>query len=300
MASSELSFNINIHALKNHHIDILSVYNNKLLLGASSTAALYTLVLEPICNLSIIQLSEVHLYDAIWMSNGNIMYASYDKVVVITESGEVVYETFMPSPRFLTQLRSYSIISGNFYLADYNHGYFESSDEGRTWQRMFRSSGGWPTPSDGWHAKQIVNKYMSITGETWCTIEMRPASPPEYRLRIYRVNKMISSFSSFALSWADVRINSSVVGTQLINLADCKLFFDICFGIFLNDSGNNIVYILSDTFSSADAQILWFKNISSPYVTAMDRNLTQLLFVGQKFGQVGVFKYGSGTSLRPM
>ena len=225
------------------------------------------------------------------MSNGNIMYASYDKVVVITESGEVISETFMSSPRFLTQvLGRYSFNEGLFYLANFA-GYYESSDEGRSWKFLFG-------PSDGWHAKQIVNKYISISGEIYCTIEMRPASPPEYRLRIYGISYMKPTDDR--LWWTDVHINSSMVGSKPINLADCKLFFDNCFGIFLNDSGNNIVYILSfDEVKffkrSAVAQVLWFKNISSPYVTTMDRNHTQLLFVGQKLGQVGVFRYGSET-----
>ena len=253
------------------------MYNNKLLVSASLPSILYSLILEPACNMSIIYPSEEHIYDAVWTRTGNIVFTSRStlsngKVIVINETGNVIHETTMNDPRFL--FVSYS--KDAIYLADYTTGYYQSVDDGKTWQFLF-------SPSDNWNVRQVIKVSTDII---WAS-ELRTASTSEYRLRIYSGDR--GHFDG-NVTWKDVHLNLPLVGNKQINLAGCKLFFDGNSSMFLSDSDNNAVYLLF-TDGQYNRQILSSKNISSPYALTVDKNHKQLLYVGQKLGVIGVFKF---------
>ena len=112
--------------LKGFSVQILSVLGEKLLVERSqppSQLFSYCGKESHVTLLSTIPINEM-LILATWTPRGNIVYMS-NKVVTITELGEVKASTHMPFPLYLS-VSSDDII----YLADGNKRIFQSTDDG--------------------------------------------------------------------------------------------------------------------------------------------------------------------------
>ena len=169
--SSDLPFNISINELKDS-IGMVSVLENKLLIFSSK---LYILQLEP-CILSTVSLPHRQIYDITWTPHGNILYTTRDsgKVVLVTALGKLVDETIskinmFEDPRHLSV--TYSVI----YLANFQKGFYKSSDGGKSWTFLFK-------PQDGWNGELIIKVVGENTIDFWA-IEMS-LKPPMHLLRI--------------------------------------------------------------------------------------------------------------------
>ena len=248
---------------------------SKLLIFASQEAKLYFLQLES-CNLSSISLPHSQIYDITWTHDGNILYTTRtpSQVVLITESGKVINKTAFEDARYL------SITNSVVYLADFQKGFYKSTNGGKNWMFMFK-------PQNGWNAIQIIKVTEENFNNFWA-IEMRIANPTAYRLRIYNVDKGFANEGN--VTWRD--LNVSQIISERIFLRDCKLFFDGYSNVFLYDNHNQAVYMFSADGRNV-RQILSSNNISNPYALAVERRDEKefWLFVGMKFGVLGVFNF---------
>ena len=280
MTSSQLLQNFTIDQLKDYWVNILSVFNDKLLVSYS-----YYLFQLFICSRKGRHLSTIttndndRLFDATWTPRGNIVYTTCysNKVVVMSESGKVITtHNQMTKPRRLTTSNDDII-----YLADYEIGVYQSTDDGVNWSLVFKST-------DGWHCEQMIKVTTDHSDDFW-TLEDSDNNN-NYHLRVYSVDRRRSDGN---VTWRD--INVTTTDGKHINLSCSRLSYDGNMNIFLNDYNNKVVHVLSVN-GQYHCQLLSSHHIENePYRLAVDKK-RQLLYVGQDKGVVEVFnlKYGDG------
>ena len=290
MTSSQLLQNFTVDQLKSWSVDILSVFNDKLLVSSAYILGLSKLVSRyDFSQLFIYSREGRHLstittnnndrlLDAMWTPRGNIVYTTCNsnKVVVMSESGKVITtHTQMADPRCL------SVSSDNIiYLADYETGVYQSTDDGVSWSLVFK-------PTDGWHCWRVIKVTTDHSDDFW-TLEHSDNN--NWHLRVYSVNRKRSDGN---VTWRD--INVSTTDGKHIDLSGSRLSYDGNMNIFLNDWDNKAVHMLSVN-GQYHCQLLSSHHIkNTPYILAVDKEC-QLLYVGQDKSVVGVFKltYGEG------
>ena len=218
------------------------------------------------------------LWDATWTPRGNIVYTTYrsNKVVVMSESGKVITtHTQMTDPRYIS-VSCDDII----YLADYKTGVYQSTDDGVSWSLVFKST-------DGWHCEQVIKVTTDLSDDFW-TLEK--SNNNKYHLRVYSVDRRRSDGY---VTWRGINVRTT--DGKHINLSDSRLSYDGNMNIFLSDYHNKAVHVLLVN-GQYHCQLLSSHHIKNePFRLAVDKE-RQLLYVGQKFGVVGVFKltYGDG------
>ena len=280
VTSSQLLLNFTVDQLKGwFSVDILSVFNDKLLVSCISLSQLFIYSREGRHLSTITTNNEDRLYDATWTPRGNIVYTTYPSkkmVVVMSESGKVITKhTRMTSPRHL------SVSSDNIiYLADYKTGVYQSTDDGVSWSLVFKST-------DGWHCREVIKVTTDHSDDFW-TLEN--SDNENYHLRVYSVDRRRSDGK---VTWRD--INVTTTDGKHIDLRYNSLSYDGNMNIFLNDYDNNAVHVLSVN-GQYHCQLLSSHHIkNNPCRLAVDEE-RQLLYVGQDRGVVGVFEltYGEG------
>ena len=278
MISSQLLQNIAVDQLEGwYSVNILSVFNDKLLVSCGVLSQLFIYSREGRHLSTITTNNNDTLWDATWTPRGNIVYTTFNyKVVVMSESGKVITTyTQMTVPRCL------SVSSDNIiYLADYMTGVYQSTDDGVSWSLVFK-------PTDGWHCKQVIKVTTDHSDDFW-TLEN--SDNDNYHLRVYSENRRRSDGN---VTWRD--INVTTTDGKNINLSNSRLSYDGNMNIFLNDLHNKAVHVLSVN-GQYHCQLLSSHHIKNkPYRLAVDKE-RQLLYVGQDTGVVGVFKltYGNG------
>ena len=278
VTSSQLLLNFTVDQLKGFYVNILSVFNDKLLVSCGDLSQLFIYNREGRHLSTITTNNNDKLWDATWTPCGNIVYTTYDsnKVVVMSESGKVITtHTEMTSPQSLS-VSSDDII----YLADYRTGVYQSTDDGDSWSLVFKST-------DGWYCWQVIKVTTDHSDDFW-TLER--SDNKDWHLRVYSVDRRCSDDK---VTWRD--INVITTDGKHINLYYCSLSYDGNMNIFLSDWYNKAVHVLSVN-GQYHCQLLsshHFKN--KPCRLAVNKE-RQLLYEGQREGVVGVFKltYGDG------
>ena len=289
MTSSQLLQNFTFDQLKGWYTDsysgvtILSVFNDKLLVSyGGSLLGLSQLFIysREGRHLSTITIhNNDKLCDATWTPRGNIVYTTLysNKVVVMSKSGKVITtHTQMTEPRCLS-VSNDDII----YLADSETGVYQSKDDGVSWSLVFKST-------DGWHCEQVIKVTTDHSDDFW-TLEQSDNN--NHHLGVYSVDRRRSDGN---VTWRD--INVPTTDGKHINLSyNSSLSYDSNMNIFLSDCDNKAVHVLSVN-GQYHCQLLsshHFKN--EPLRLAVDKE-RQLLYVGQMWSVVGVFKltYGDG------
>ena len=273
MTSSQLLLNFTVDQLKGWWFDILSVFNNKLLVSGYGLSQLFIYSCEG-RHLSIITTNDNDkLCDATWTPRGNIVYTTWDsnKLVVMSESGEVIAtHTRMTKPRYLS-VSSDDII----YLADYRTGVYQSTDDGVSWSLVFKST-------DGWYCIQVIKVTTDHSDDFWTLEE---SDNDSYHLGVYSVDRRRSDGN---VTWRD--INVPTTDGKHINLShSSRLSYDGNVNIFLSDYHNKAVHVLSVN-GQYHCQLLSSHHIKNkPWRLAVDKK-RQLLYVGQEGSVVCVFE----------
>ncbi len=90
MTSSQLLFNFTVDQFLNLEVNIVSVFNNNLLLGHDYFSKLFIYSREGRHLSTIATNDNDKLFDASWTPSGNIVCTTYDnRVVVMSESDKV-------------------------------------------------------------------------------------------------------------------------------------------------------------------------------------------------------------------
>ena len=131
VSSSQLLFNFTIPQLTGFGIHILSVFNDKLLVGTSHHSYLFIYSCNGLLFSNNIINETNSLCDATWTPHGNIIYTIFDNdiVVVMSVSGEVITTyTQITNPRYLS-VSNDDIV----YLTASETNVYQSADDGVSW-----------------------------------------------------------------------------------------------------------------------------------------------------------------------
>ena len=280
MTSSQLLQNFTVDQLKKLYrgVSILSVFNDKLLVSDDSLFQLFIYSREGRHLSTITTNNNDKLKDATWTPRGNIVYTTCNsnKVVVMSESGKVITtHTQMTEPQYLS-VSNDDII----YLTDSNSGVYQSTDDGVSWSFVFKSTG-------GWHCWQVIKVTTDPSDDFWT---LKYSNKNNWHLCVYSTDRRRSD------GYVTRRdINVTTTDGKHINLSGSRLSYDGNMYIFLSGCYNNAVHVLSVN-GQYHCQLLSSHHIKNePCRLAVDKE-RQLLYVGQNFGVVGVFKltYGDG------
>ena len=272
MTSSQLLLDFIIDQFKSFSVDILSEFNDKLLVSCVNLSQLFIYSREGRHLSTITTNNNDRLSDATWTPRGNIVYSSYysNKVVVMSESGKVITtHTQMTTPHRLS-VSNDDII----YLADYETGVYQSTDDGVSWSLVFK-------PTDGRHCEQLIKVTTDHSDDFWI---LESCGINNYQLRVYSVDRRRSDGN---VTWKYIKVPATY--GKHIDLSFSSLSYDGNMNIFLSDCDNEAVHVLSVN-GKYHCQLLsshHFKN--GPFRLAVDKE-RQLLYVGQVGGVVGVFK----------
>ena len=279
MTSSQLLKNFTVNQLKNLGVDILSVFNDKLLASCVDLSQLFIYSREGRHLSTITTNDNDQLWDATWTPRGNIVHTTWDsnKVVVMSESGEVIStHTQMTEPRDLS-VSNDDII----YLADSKTGVYQSTDDGVSWSLIFKST-------DEWHCKQVIKVTTYHSDDFWI---LEKSDNNNNHLRVYSVDRRRSDGN---VTWRDINVITTD-GKHIDLSYSSSLSYDGNMNIFLNDYDNKAVHVLSVN-GQYYCQLLSSHHIKNkPCRLAVDK-VRQLLYIGQWDSVVGVFKltYGKG------
>ena len=273
MTSSQLLQNFTVDQLKGLWlVNILSVFNDKLLVSCDSLSRLFIYSREGRHLLTITTNNNDKLLDAAWTPRGNIVYTTLysHKVVVMSESGKVITtHTQMTDPRCLS-ISNDDII----YLTDFKTGVYQSTDNGISWSLVFKST-------DGWHCYQVTKVTTDHSDDFWTLEE---SDNNNWHLRVYSVDRRRSDDN---VTWRD--INVTTTDGKHTDLSHSSLSYDGNMNIFLSDCDNKAVHVLSVN-GQYHCQLLSSHHIKNkPYRLAVDKERQQL-YVGQADGVVGVFE----------
>ena len=270
MKSSRLLQYITVDRVKSYGGDILSVFNDKLLVSGSNFSQLFIYSREG-RHLSTITINNNDkLYDATWTPRGNIVYTTREsnKVVVMSESGKVITtHSQMTLPQRLS-VSSDDII----YLVDCATGVYQSTDDGVSWSFVFKSI-------DGWHCRQVIKVTTDHSDDFWTL-----GYGNNYYLCVYSVDRRRSDGK---VTWR--LIKAPTTRAKHIDLGFSNLSYDGNTNIFLSDYWNRAVHVLSVN-SQYHCQILSSHHLKNdPERLAVDKE-RQLLYVRQDLRAVGVYK----------
>ena len=277
MTSSKLLQNFSVDQLEGWFVNILSVFNDKFLVSSGGLSQLF--IYSKGRHLSTITINNNDkLRDATWTPRGNIVYTTYDsnKVVVLLESGKIITtHTQMISPRYFS-VSNDDII----YLADYETGVYQSTDDGVSWSLVFKST-------DEWHCLQVIKVTTDHSDDFWT---LQESDNKNYHLGVYSVDRRRSD------GYVTLRdINVTTIDGKHINLLYSSLSYDGNMNIFLSDYHSKAVHVLSMNGQYHCQPLSSYHIKNEPCRLAVDKE-RQVLYVGQDEGVVEVFNltYGNG------
>ena len=272
MTSSQLLQNFTVDQLKGSYVEILSVFNDKLLVSRRYLSQLFIYSRKG-HHLSTITINDNdELYDATWTPRGNIVYTTYrnKEVVVMSESGEVI-----TTHKKMTEPQRLSVSSDDIiYFAGWKTGLYQSTDDGVSWSLVFKST-------DGWYCIQVIKVTTDHSDDFW-TLEYNDNYG--YHLHVYSVDRRRSDGN---VTWRN--INVTTTDGKHIDLSLSSLSYDGNMNIFLSDYYNKAVHMLSVN-GQYRCQLLSSHHIENePFRLAVDKERQQLC-VGQMCDVVGVFE----------
>ena len=270
-------FNFSVEQFKSAHIEILSVFNETILISDGFYFVTYTLNGNYLSNIPI----KIKIpIEAIWTPRGNIVYTTTanNAVVRILVSGTVTARTKMSFPMGL------SVSDDNIiYLADMETGIHQSMDDGASWSNIFN-------PNDGRQSLKVFKLSGKNNSEEYWTLEADENF--NRQLRVYSLNK---GHSKGNVTWMNIVINT--VPSLQKNFSDFTVFHINGVNIILAGGENKAVH-----FFLMNGQ--YHCQLTSPVIenepTAITvGNKNRLLVVGQHHGTLAVFKliYGENVPL---
>ena len=217
------------------------------------------------------------VFDATWTPYGNIVYTTNrHKVVTITElvASIITTHTLLRMPMYLSVSNDDVI-----FLAEFYQGVYQSSDEGNSWNLVFKSP-------EGLHFNQVIKVETANNTDFW----ILESEQRNYYIRVYSVDEKRPNGN---VTWRDINLPS--MDGKYIDVSNCLLSNDGSMNIFFFDSQNKAVHILS-----ANDQC-HYQLLSPHHIMHIPRRLvidkkSQELLVGQEKSVVEVFKliYGHG------
>ena len=277
VTSSKLQLNFIVEQMDGFQIDILSVYNDKLLVSRSALSELFILDQEG-HHLSTISVEGPNnLRDATWTPMGNIIYTAWgdNKLVLMSGSGEVITK----HPELPDPLCLHVSIDGIIYLTDLKAGDYQSTDDGVTWSLVFKTV-------EGYQCMQVVKVSADNSDDYWC-IEWN-CENNDFLLRVYSVDKKLSDDN---ITWK--AIDAVTANGKPINLSGSILSCDGKKSIFLSERDKMFVHVFAVN-GQYHCRLLSPNNINNePRRLAVDVE-RQLLYVGQRGAEVTIFKYDKG------
>ena len=250
-------------------INILSVFNDKLLISCAGLSELYIINREGRYLATITSGKTEKLRDASWTPQGNIVYLTHrDRVVVMLESGKVIARTHM------INLKSLSVSTDNkIYLAVSTKGVYQLLEDGARWSLVFR-------PTDGWCCCQTIKVTNELYDDFW-TLERQDGTSHCHHLRVYSVRKRRPHDN---VTWRDIILPPDVV----LNHAS-ELSYDGNMNILLHNHFTPAIHMLAVN-GEYQGQLLSPGHINDlTYRMVVDRK-HQLLYLGQKKGVVAACK----------
>ena len=266
-------FNFTIAQLFGNSVDILSVFNDKLLIGKKYVPSLYIYSAYGLYFSTISMPDELSrdLWHATWTPNGNIAYTTrYGRKVGIInpQSGRVISTYDVVGPNQL------SVANGVVYfVTDVVPCIFKTTDEGNNWSTVVTLKS----------TRTTISQLIALSSEEFWTLEESGGSET---LRVYRLNTtrydVIVEVKDIQLLSNDDKPMNVCVSTQ------DRLAYDGGRNMFLSDYSNNTIHTLS-VDGRYRSQILSSNHIkNTPHSLAVNRE-KKLLYVGQSFGVVGIF-----------
>ncbi len=213
------------------------------------------------------------LVDAAWTPRGNIVYTTYDKVAVMSQSGDVVAQQQMIHSWYV-----YVSSDDVIYLADYMNGVHKSTDDGVTWTCVFKSP-------DGWHFRQIIKVSIdNYTDEFWT----REYNTVSQCLSVYTLdNRLVNG----ELTWCDVTLPDHTP----VDFHCGRLAFDGHTNIFMTDFDNRAVHVWSVS-GQYERQLLSSQHFTTndtnvfPQRLAIDHQRGHVMYVGKSDKTIGVYE----------
>ena len=283
MKSSQLLLNFTVSQLESQCVDILSVFNDKLLVGSEGHSQLFIYSREGRHLLTIAINDNDWLLDATWTPRGNIVYTTYgDKVVVISESGEVS----TPQTHIRGSQKFHVSSDDIIYLTatDWHIGLgvYQSTDNGVSWSLVFNIAGEWQLSTE------LIKVATDHVDEFW--ILKRATS-----------HSLLTRYKNLFVYCRDKRRSDGTVTQrnisvgEYVNLSSVSLSYDGNMNIFLNDWSNEVVHVLSVNGQYHYPLLSSIQIKSCPWKLVVDKE-RQLLYIGENKGVVEVFKltYGVG------
>ena len=263
LKSCQLLHSFVVDQLKSKPVNLLSSFNNKLLVSRKKSSKLFIYSQEG-CYLSTITIdTNDKLHDAMWTPRGNIVYTTYSfKVVVILESGKVMNCTSLSKPSRL-HISNDDII----YVADADNGVYQTTNEGVSWSLTFKSP-------IGWKCYEVIKITSEHSDDFWS----KGIKDTKWQIYIHSVNR----------EGVDGSVTQSAINLpedQKIQLEGSRLSYDNNMNIFVSDKDNNAVHMFS---KNNQYQVLLSDQIKHPYKVHVDKD-SQLLYVGEH-GVVKVFQ----------
>ena len=267
-----------VDQLKGWSINIVSVFNGKLLVSSVSQCQLFIFSWDGRYLSTVSTNTNDKLYDAVWTPLGNIAYVTDEnnKVVVMSECGQIVITHYLT-----TGLQCLCVSNdGIIYLTAADTGVYQSADDGISWNLVFK-------PTDGWLCQQVAKVTTDHCDDFWA---LEKCSYTDYRLRVYSVDRRQQSTDQ--VTSRDITLDNKIVF-----LPDCSLSYDGNMRMFLSDYNGKAIHTLPINCRN-HCRLQSTNDVKNkPWRIAVDRNC-QLLHVGQENGLVEVFNLTDGCCLK--
>ena len=231
------------------------MYSDKLLIGDNALSKLFLYSRDGHHLLTIN--CELLLLDAQWTPHGNIVYTTHSEILkVVKESNEVIAtHTHIKKPYGLS-VSTDKII----YLADWETGVYQSTDDGISWSLVFLNS------IDGSHFWRVIKVTIDHIDSFWT---LNCQSIGYCLLQVYK--KRPDGL------WVSANV-TNVKGTHLILTSHDYLSYDGRLNFLATNRDKNTIHI----FSANDHCRLWssyFMYFPQRLVVDMEQNL---VYVGSK------------------
>ena len=255
--------------MEDHDVHVMSVMNEKLLIGRSGGRSLF------VCEETGKYIEKINIKnfnDAIWTRNGNIVIANgaaNNIVLYSTFEKKIIHETQMKKPLM------FSVFNKSIFLADSESGVFQSTDDGITWNLVFQIS----DKAAGWQCWQMIVADAKDSVFNYWVCEKNKEL---YRLRIY---------ASKTLQVKDLDVS------VYVNLKTAYMAFDGKSSVLLCDNEKCLIHIFSIS-GEYQRQLIMNKNdgqVTNPRRPYFD-SIKQLLYVGMSSNELKIYTLTYSTS----
>ena len=261
--SAKFLFSFNISEIGTLLVNVLSVFQNNLLIGTNTQQLLIYGIRGDYK--STITLTD-NAQDAAWIVNGNIICVTnvISKVLVLSNTGDIVTETQMSRPLNVYVSPDYSI-----YVRDTNGHIYQSKNNGFSWTLVFI------LPRETLKRSQLIQMSTTFDSELW----LLETTSGEQRA-VFRIFSMGKNYNSNNMTERYVNITAIPASINAFS----SLIVDNVANIFLSSMPENKVLVLT---LKGECRALISDHLKYPTKLALDN---YFLYVGQATGVVSVFE----------